>query len=176
VPRQSAIACKPSGQSTGEIEESDFFKILPGSCNCFNRKELQGRRGDCRKFVAVTWHGACYLSHPLRRTGGPNSNARDVLRGGVGRSAMHRSLTTSSSAADRDLESRIESYLAMRHVPGLRQLEVLANNGIVTLRGQVRSFYEKQLSHHCCRRVAGVVQLIDAVDVVHTPQRATSTV
>lgn len=68
--------------------------------------------------------------------------------------------------ADRDLERRIMSYLARRHVPGLRQLEVVANNGTVTLRGQVRSFYEKQLSQHCCRRVAGVLKLIDAIDVV----------
>lgn len=75
--------------------------------------------------------------------------------------------------ADRDLERRIVNFLSRRHVPGLRQLEVKANNGIVTLRGQVRSFYEKQLSHHCCRRVAGVVQLIDAVEVVDAPRAAT---
>lgn len=69
--------------------------------------------------------------------------------------------------ADRDLERRITNYLARRHLPGLRQLEVKANNGTVTLRGQVRSFYEKQLSQHCCRRVAGVLKLIDAIDVVN---------
>lgn len=69
--------------------------------------------------------------------------------------------------ADRDLERRIMNYLARRHVPGLRQLEVKASNGTVTLRGQVRSFYEKQLSQHCCRRVAGVMKLIDAIDVVN---------
>ena len=70
------------------------------------------------------------------------------------------------SDADRDLERRIVNYLRRRHVPGLRQLDVKASNGTVTLRGHVRSFYEKQLSHHCCRRVAGVVKLIDAIDVV----------
>ena len=69
-------------------------------------------------------------------------------------------------AADRDLEQRIVGYLARRHVPSLRQLAVEARNGIVTIRGQVRSFYEKQLSSHCCRRVAGVVQLVDEIDVV----------
>ena len=72
----------------------------------------------------------------------------------------------SDEAADRDLEQRIVGYLARRHVPSLRQLAVEARNGIVTIRGQVRSFYEKQLSSHCCRRVAGVVQLVDEIDVV----------
>jgi osmotically-inducible protein OsmY len=71
-----------------------------------------------------------------------------------------------ASEVDRDLERRVVNYLARRHVPGLRQLAVEANNGTVTLRGQVRSFYEKQLSHHCCRRVAGVIRLVDAIDVV----------
>ena len=69
-------------------------------------------------------------------------------------------------AADRDLEQPIVGYLARRHVPSLRQLAVEAKNGIVTIRGQVRSFYEKQLSSHCCRRVAGVVQIVDEIDVV----------
>lgn len=82
-------------------------------------------------------------------------------------------LSVSSTAADQELERRVLSYLERRHVPGLRQLEVQANNGTVTLRGQVRSFYEKQLSHHCCRRVAGVVKLIDAIDVVSVATRGT---
>ena len=43
-----------------------------------------------------------------------------------------------SDVNDRDLEQRIATSLADRHVPGLRQLEVAANNGTVTLRGRVR--------------------------------------
>ena len=77
-----------------------------------------------------------------------------------------------TATADRDLERRIVNYLAGRHVPGLRHLAVQADNGTVTLRGRVHSFYEKQLSHSCCRRVAGVVKLIDAVDVVYTQPAA----
>jgi osmotically-inducible protein OsmY len=69
-------------------------------------------------------------------------------------------------ASDRDLERRVVSYLHGRHVPSLRHLDVEADNGTVTLRGTVGSFYEKQLSQQCCRRVAGVIKLIDAVDVV----------
>ncbi|MGE3407409.1 MAG: BON domain-containing protein [Pirellulales bacterium] len=64
-----------------------------------------------------------------------------------------------------DLERRIVSYLVGRHVPSLRHISVEAVDGTVTLRGQVRSFYEKQLCHNCCRRVAGVIRLVDSLDV-----------
>jgi osmotically-inducible protein OsmY len=70
--------------------------------------------------------------------------------------------------ADRDLERRVLSYLVGRHVPGLRNLQVEARNGTVTLRGRVQTFYEKQLCQSCCRRVAGVVQFIDNVDVAYS--------
>jgi hypothetical protein len=69
---------------------------------------------------------------------------------------------------DRELERRITSFLAGRHVPGLRSLEVHARNGVVTVRGRVMTFYEKQLCNQCCRRVAGVLQLINEVDVIGT--------
>lgn len=70
-----------------------------------------------------------------------------------------------TDADDRDLERRIATFLADRHLPGLRQLEVAANRGTVTVRGRVRSFYEKQLCQNVCLCVAGVVQLVDAVVV-----------
>jgi osmotically-inducible protein OsmY len=71
--------------------------------------------------------------------------------------------------ADIDLKRRVVSYLVGRHVPGLRHLQVEAHNGTVTLRGRVHTFYEKQLCQNCCRRVAGVVNLVDNVDVAHAP-------
>lgn len=67
--------------------------------------------------------------------------------------------------ADRDLERRVVSFLKGWQMPGLRNLEVEAAAGTVTLRGTVNSFYEKQLTQQCCRRVAGVLKLIDAVSV-----------
>lgn len=73
-----------------------------------------------------------------------------------------------STLEDRELERRVVGFLKARHVPSLRHLAVEANNGTVTLRGRVYSFYEKQLCQHCCQRVAGVVRLVDAVDVVTT--------
>ena len=74
-------------------------------------------------------------------------------------------VSQASTVADRDLERRVVNYLLGRHVPSLRHLAVAADNGTVTLRGRVQSFYEKQLCQQSCQRVAGVVRLIDAVDV-----------
>lgn len=66
---------------------------------------------------------------------------------------------------DQDLQRRVVSFLAGRYLPSLRQLEVDVHEGIVTLRGRVTSFYEKQVAIHSCQRVAGVRKLVDAVDV-----------
>jgi len=74
-----------------------------------------------------------------------------------------------TTTLDRDLERRVQNYLYGRQVHGLRRIEVEASGGTVTLRGRVRSYYEKQLCIHCCRRVAGVIELVDEVVVVSTP-------
>ncbi len=70
-----------------------------------------------------------------------------------------------TESADRDLERRVMNFLHGWQMPGLRRLQVEATGGTVTLRGTVNSFYEKQLSQQCCRRVAGVLKLIDAISV-----------
>src|SRR5262245_9055161 len=77
-----------------------------------------------------------------------------------------RSMNDSCSDADRELQKRVIRFLETKHVPGLRHLEVKAADGIVTLSGRVYTFYEKQLCNQCCRRVAGVRQLINEVDVI----------
>jgi osmotically-inducible protein OsmY len=66
---------------------------------------------------------------------------------------------------DQDLQRRVISFLAGRYLPSLRSLQVDVQEGTVTLRGRVASFYEKQVAIHSCQRVAGVHKLIDAVDV-----------
>jgi osmotically-inducible protein OsmY len=67
--------------------------------------------------------------------------------------------------SDTDLQTRVVSFLAGCHMPGLRQLAVDAKQGVVTLRGRVRTYYEKQLGGQGARRVAGVVKLVDCIDV-----------
>jgi len=77
-----------------------------------------------------------------------------------------------SASHDRDLERRVVNYLLGHKIPALRRIEVEADNGTVVVRGQVPSFYQKQLCIHCSRRVAGVVRLVDQVKVVDSPQAA----
>ncbi len=67
--------------------------------------------------------------------------------------------------ADGDLERRVVNFLSQQHFPGRRGIEVEARQGIVTLRGRVRSFHERQLCVNCCQRVAGVVGVNDKIQV-----------
>lgn len=66
--------------------------------------------------------------------------------------------------ADRKLQSRIVTHLAQSHHQALRKLAVEVSEGSVTLRGQVRWFYEKQLAIQSCQ-AHGARQLVDAVEV-----------
>ncbi len=66
---------------------------------------------------------------------------------------------------DREIERNVRSALAARHIPSLRRLNVSASSGAVTVNGDVRSFYEKQVVNHCCQEVAGVHRLDNAVRV-----------
>lgn len=66
---------------------------------------------------------------------------------------------------DLDLSRRVRSFLHDAHMPGLRNVDVEAQNGTVTLTGQVRTYYEKQLGGQRARRVAGVVRLVDLIRV-----------
>src|SRR3954451_23299681 len=71
--------------------------------------------------------------------------------------------------SDLDLARRVTTFLSTRHRPGLRSLEIEARNGVVTLRGSVSTFYEKQLSAQLAGRVAGVIRLVDHVVVKQRP-------
>lgn len=67
---------------------------------------------------------------------------------------------------DEDLERRVLNFLVNRHVPGVKRLEIEAHGGTLTLRGRVGSYYLKQLCGHCAQRVAGVIRLVNAIQVV----------
>jgi hypothetical protein len=76
---------------------------------------------------------------------------------------------SSPTSADSDLERRVATFLAGQHRYALRLLEVVARGGVVTIRGSVSTFYEKQLSAELVRHVAGVIRLVDEVIVQSTP-------
>ena len=78
---------------------------------------------------------------------------------------MHEELERFHEEADRDLERRVTAFLADRNLPALRRLGVRSHRGVVTLRGRVRTFYEKQMGGQSARRVAGVIDVIDATEV-----------
>lgn len=64
-----------------------------------------------------------------------------------------------------DLQRRIVSYLEQRHYPAIRDLKISTHNGAVTLQGKLNSFYEKQICISTCQRVAGVLRIIDEMEV-----------
>jgi hypothetical protein len=70
------------------------------------------------------------------------------------------------TSADRELEQRIVASLKSHHVPSLHRVKVEVREGVVTLRGEVNSFYAKQLTQHSARRTAGDRPVIDELSVV----------
>ena len=62
-----------------------------------------------------------------------------------------------------EIDRRVRNLLWQR--PSLRSVTVSARGGTVTLRGHVRSFYDKQLCFSGSRRVPGVRELIDEIEV-----------
>lgn len=57
---------------------------------------------------------------------------------------------------DRVIALKVAHALAALEVPILRTLEVSVHEGHVTLRGRVRTYYERQLAHSHAKRTAGV--------------------
>jgi len=72
----------------------------------------------------------------------------------------------SVTSHDRDLERRVVNFLVGYKMPSLRTVDIQSDRGTVTLRGKLPSFYHRQLCIHCCRRVAGVIRLVDETEVV----------
>ena len=56
----------------------------------------------------------------------------------------------------------------------LRGIRVAVENGTVILRGDVHTFYQKQLLLNCRSRVPGVTRVIDEVRVIDLPQAASA--
>jgi hypothetical protein len=74
-------------------------------------------------------------------------------------------LDTAVETADGDLERRTRIFLAGQGVSALRRITVSASGGALKLCGRVHSFYEKQLCLNCCQHVAGVIRVVDEIEV-----------
>ena len=67
--------------------------------------------------------------------------------------------------SDDDIRMRVSRFLSSRHFSGFRNISVNVRHGEVTLTGTVCSFYEKQVALTSCRRVAGVLNMVDKIVV-----------
>lgn len=81
--------------------------------------------------------------------------------------------TRSSDLTAYDLQYRVALFLQQHRLASGARLRIEADRGVITLSGQVPSFHQRQLIHAFTRRVAGVVQVIDELEVqpVESPVR-----
>jgi len=64
-----------------------------------------------------------------------------------------------------DLASRVVRSLCAHGVSRAESLEFKVNGGMVRVRGHLPDKYAKWLCLECCRHVAGVIKLIDELEV-----------
>lgn len=66
---------------------------------------------------------------------------------------------------DDELRRRVIHFLVARGITHSAELQVTAARSVIVLRGQAGSEHEKLLALQCCRRVAGVVRVVDRLKV-----------
>jgi hypothetical protein len=74
-----------------------------------------------------------------------------------------------TSSQDRDVEHRLAELLARLHMPSLRRVQFEASSHEVVLRGEVHSYYAKQVVEHAAQLVADRRRVISEVSV--SPER-----
>ena len=75
------------------------------------------------------------------------------------------SSTVRTEYGDHDIQQRVTNFLATRRFPGFQNLHVSVEDGFVTVSGSLDSYYAKQVALNTCQRVAGVIQLVDGIEV-----------
>ena len=79
---------------------------------------------------------------------------------------MVRANASFALKADAQLRQQVLCHLLDRQMPALRRLIVHVSGGVVTLGGEVRSYYEQQLVLHCCRQFADKATVVNRVRVI----------
>ena len=64
-----------------------------------------------------------------------------------------------------ELERRIANFLCQRRVPGRECLQLNVCGGVVAVSGKIPTRYARWLCIESCRRVAGVLRVIDNVKI-----------
>ena len=66
---------------------------------------------------------------------------------------------------DGELLRDVRNFLDGQHFRAAQRMTIEVIDGIVTLRGQVKSFYTRQVFVHGCRRLPGVAAVVDDLRV-----------
>src|SRR5262249_35135924 len=88
-----------------------------------------------------------------------------VHRPPISRSPIMSVSFTEVSAADEDLARRVRLFLHQQRLINRARLTIEAHRGVVTIRGEVSTFHQRQLIVSAARRVAGASQIIDELQV-----------
>jgi len=80
----------------------------------------------------------------------------------VRRDAAHRA---AERHGNRELRERVERFLRTRGICGLEHVRVDVEGGLVSLRGHISSPHDRWLCLNCSRRVAGVLDVIDELEL-----------
>ena len=70
-----------------------------------------------------------------------------------------------SNPSDHEVEDRVKVALSRLEFPCLKRLPVRVSDGIAFFEGRVPTFHQRQLAIHACQRVAGVKEVVDAIEV-----------
>lgn len=73
-------------------------------------------------------------------------------------------------SASQDLQQRVALHLQNRQLALGGRLRIEAKHGTVTLSGRVRTFYQRQIIYAAARKVAGVIRVIDQLEVETQPE------
>jgi hypothetical protein len=73
--------------------------------------------------------------------------------------------TLSLAGVDIDLEHRLANFLYQQNVPDTDCIRLDARGGVVVVSGELSSQHAKWLCIECCRRVAGVIKIVDELKV-----------
>ncbi len=74
-------------------------------------------------------------------------------------------INSDTMQTDEALQNRLSSLIAGLHIPSLRRVHILAGNEYVLLRGEVNSFYAKQVLQHTAQRAAEGRPVVNEVRV-----------
>ncbi len=76
-----------------------------------------------------------------------------------------------SYVMETDLQKRVELFLARAPIRALQGVQVTAQHDTVILTGTVNTFYAKQMAQEFAKRVAGVVGIVNRIEVRDVSQR-----